>query len=767
MKLLWVALALTLVATPAAADPATLVITGLQAFGITVGATAAAFIRIGVGLAFSALSSALAGPANANQGPRGITLQSLTAGEQTPASFILGRYVTAGNLTAPEMSHGVNGDTRYLTRVIDFSDIRITGLDSLIIDGKACELATGATDPLTMTGGDGTTQAINSLYGPTVNKGDFIGFAWCRFYDGSQTSADSMLRSKYGSYPQRPWTAQMIGRDVAYAAMTFLWRDSPQVWNGRPDVKFVVRGIKLYDPRKDSTVNGTASGIHRYGDTSNYEWTENPVVMIYNLYRGIVFPGGDVYGGGYAASDLPYATWAAAMNACDVMVGDRKTYTAGYEVFTGGSDAGGQSPADVVDELKRSCSAEITDVGGTVYIRVGAPTLPVRFITDDDILVSQATQLDPFPGAQDSYNIVGATWVNPNKLWSVVEATQRRDVDAIAADGEELVANLALAAVTNSKQVQQLTNAWMKDAKRHRRHTIVLPPEGIVLKPLDVIEWTSARNGYTTKQFEIGTVTIDTKSLATTLAIREVNPNDYNWTAGDELADTAPSVEEVNQARQAEYRVKRDTLIAETASLVTFGRPFTDTQFTDWLTYWKALQDLPDTPADPAAVVFPTAPAEFSGTDGLSVFGRLYRRGNVLGDPTRVLGIPTGPLMDTATNANGVYHKTVDGTLICTHRMAVSYSTASNLQETWTFPHAFGAAGLDRRSVHVTLSNKNNSNAAATGQLSNARLADIQPFTNSQGLQNSVSIILRDKTSALVAGDVCWVELMAFGRWDN
>jgi hypothetical protein len=124
------------------------------------------------------------------------------------------------------------------------------------------------------------------------------------------------------------------------------------------------------------------------------------------------------------------------------------------------------------------------------------------------------------------------------------------------------------------------------------------------------------------------------------------------------------------------------------------------------------------------------------------------------------------PLADTCEADYG-NDDLCDGTLICTHRMAVSYSTASNLQETWTFPHAFGNAGLDKRSVHVTLSNKNNSNAAATGQLSNARLADIQPFTNSQGEQNSVSIILRDKTAALVAGDVCWVELMAFGRWDN
>ncbi len=120
-------LALAGAAGPVLADPATLVIGALASSGITVGATAAFALRIGVGLAFSALSSALTkGAANANAAPRGITLRSTTAGEQTPQSFILGTYVTGGNLVAPEMSHGVDGDTRYLTRVVDVSDVPST-----------------------------------------------------------------------------------------------------------------------------------------------------------------------------------------------------------------------------------------------------------------------------------------------------------------------------------------------------------------------------------------------------------------------------------------------------------------------------------------------------------------------------------------------------------------------------------------------------------------------------------------------------------------
>jgi len=556
--ILLTALVLIGLATPASADPATLLITSL---GVSATGWAAFGIRVGVGIAFSALSNALvSGAANSGGAPKGITLRSITAGEQVPQSFILGRYVTAGNLAAPEMSHGTGGDTRYLTRVIDLSDVQVDSLDGLIIDGVRCDLASGSPSTLTKTQGDGTTPAIHPDYGPTVNKGDFIGYAWCRFRNGSQTTVDPMLADKYGDYPQRPWESDMVGRGVAQAIMTFLWRDSPQVWQGRPDVRFIVNGIRLYDPRKDGSEDGT--GAHRYSNTATHEWTENPVVMIYNLLRGIQIPGGHVYGGGFDYADLSYATWAAAMNACDVMIGDRKTYVAGLEVFMGGSDAGGQSPADVIEELLKACSGQIADVGGTLVIRVGGPGLPVKFITDDDVLVTQGQELDPFPGAQDSYNIVHATWMSPGNLWTPKEATPRRDEDAITADGQELPADIALPAVTVAGQVQQLMVGWLKDAQRHRRQTITLPPDGILLKPLDVIDWTSPRNGYIGKDFEIGQVGIDPLSLCTTLAMREVDPDDYDWVLGQDIAFVAPSVEPVIPPPQTvrDFNVTTDTI---------------------------------------------------------------------------------------------------------------------------------------------------------------------------------------------------------------
>ncbi len=523
-------------------------ISAATAGGTVIAAGSAAYvaIQLGVAVATTALSVALSNQAANDNASGGVRTQSITAGEQMPQSFILGRYMTAGNLVAPEMSHGVSGDTRYLTRVVDLGDIAVEGLESLIIDGDECTLGTSGT--LTMSDGDGTTPAINSTYGATVQTPQrYTGFAWCQFHNGSQTSADADLLSLYGSYPERPWLSDMIGRGVPYAVLTFLWRDSPQIWNGRPDVKFVVKGIKLYDPRKDSTAGG--SGAHRYSNQATWEWSENPVVMVYNILRGIPMLGGNTYGGGYGASDLPYTTWAAAMNACDVPISGRKTYIAGYEVRIGTPDIGGDAPLDVIDELLKACSAEIADVGGTIYIRVGGPAMPVKYITDDDILRSQPQDLDPFPPLENTYNGVHATYPDPDQLWTAREAPPRYDTTAQAEDGGQiLIGDLTLPAAPNKTQVQQLMQGWLKDARRMRVHNIPLPPEGDLINPLEVIDWTSTRNGYTGKDFEIAQKVLDPRTLCTTFSIREKDSGDYGWVVGDEIATTAPSAVKVQPA---------------------------------------------------------------------------------------------------------------------------------------------------------------------------------------------------------------------------
>ncbi|WP_246100455.1 phage tail protein, partial [Cereibacter sediminicola] len=312
-----------------------------------------------------------------------------------------------------------------------------------------------------------------------------------------------------------------------------------EVFNNLPSVRFEIQGIPLYDPRKDSTAGG--SGSQRWATPATWTQTTNPIVMVYNIMRGIRLPDGNSWGGECAAGDLPLASWAAAMNECDVVPAGATAaqYRAGLEISVE------EEPADVIEELLKACSGQIVDVGGTWKVRVGGPGLPVLFITDEDVLADQDQVLEPFPGLSDTWNGVHAAYPEPDSLWEVKDAPPRYNAAFEAADGgRRLVADLRLPAVPYRAQVQQLMEGWIREERRFRRHRLVLPPEAAVLEPLDAIGWSSSRHGYAAKSFEIFEMSDDLMTMSQSVGLRERDAGDYNWTASDLLPSpiAAPGV---------------------------------------------------------------------------------------------------------------------------------------------------------------------------------------------------------------------------------
>ncbi len=503
-----------LVADPASAAPVVWVIAAVSG---TYGVVTAVVVRFGLAIAASALTRALAKRRTAPP-PPGIRTQGTTSGDTTSQSFIVGRYATDGNLVAPEMTHGTSGDTpnAYLTLVIDVGDMPISGFVGAIVDGHKVFF-------------DGP---VHPEYGAEAT-GYFAGKLWAKFYDGTQTVADPMLLDKYGTAAERPWTTEMIGRGVPYIIYTCLF--DREIWQNKPTIRNIVEGIKLYDVRKDTSVGG--AGSHRWGNSATYEYTRNPIVMTYNVARGITLPDGRIYGGGYSHDELPLTVWAAAMNICDQDFNNQETYIAGFEIRVGED-----SPLDVIDTLNAAASADVADLGGVMHIRAGGPGLPVAFITDGDILRSQPQELDPFPNLKDTHNGIRATYPSPGELWEARDAPMRSDAAALAEDGEELIADINLPAVTRGNQAQRLMAAWLKDERRFRRHNITLPPDGLLVNPMDTISWSSTRNGYESKLFDVGMTGTTPRTLVTGLSVREVDPNDYSFAIADLLPISAPSV---------------------------------------------------------------------------------------------------------------------------------------------------------------------------------------------------------------------------------
>ncbi|MDT9693971.1 hypothetical protein Q5762_37740, partial [Streptomyces sp. P9(2023)] len=56
-----------------------------------------------------------------------------------------------------------------------------------------------------------------------------------------------------------------------------------------------------------------------------------------------------------------------------------------------------------------------------------------------------------------------------------------------------------------------------------------------MLEPLDAVAWTSARNGYTSKVFEVSGKVDDQRTLLQRISLRERDAADVLWSPGDLL----------------------------------------------------------------------------------------------------------------------------------------------------------------------------------------------------------------------------------------
>ncbi|MBC9246751.1 DUF1983 domain-containing protein [Paracoccus sp. 11-3] len=468
-------------------------------------------VKLLTSVAVSALSAAMA--AEPPQGG-GITISVTAHGEQQPETIILGRYATAGQAISAPYSHG--SSNRHLTQIVELCSAPGAKLERVQMGDEWLELG----------------SVPHEDYGRPVVDGKYEGRIWVKYYDGTQTEADPYLRSKYGEHDDRPWAADMIGAGLCYAILTFKYdqEDLPQV----PNYRFEMLGIPLYDIRKDSTAGGL--GPQRLNDPATWVATENPVVICWNLMRGIPLPGGEVYGGNIAdLRQLPRALWVAAMNRADVQVKrqDGKTeatYRAGLEI------ALNQPPAAALEEFLKAASATIADLGYGWGIVAGPPALPVYSFSDDDIIVSRKQELDPFPALQDTYNAISAKFPDPEHFWETKEAPQRTNALWEASDvfGRRM-ASLSLPAVPYPRQVQRLMRAWLEDERRFRRHVIALPPDSAHVELVDTMDWGSVRNGYDGKDFTPYEILEDPRTGIRQFSLRERDPNDYSWQPGFEL----------------------------------------------------------------------------------------------------------------------------------------------------------------------------------------------------------------------------------------
>ena len=145
-------------------------------------------------------------------------------------------------------------------------------------------------------------------------------------HGASDQTVDPMVNASIST----EWTTNHRLRGVAYIAASFEY-DSRGMFSSIPQLTVVVRGKKLYDPRKDGSISG-GSGSHRYDTPSTFEWSDNAALCLLDYLRD------DEYGKGLASSAVNLQSFQTAASTSDELE-DTPDYdgTASSATFSGTS----------------------------------------------------------------------------------------------------------------------------------------------------------------------------------------------------------------------------------------------------------------------------------------------------------------------------------------------------------------------------------------------------------------------------------------------
>lgn len=445
-------------------------------------------LQVAAGIALSYIAKAIAGePERAKFG----TQIRLQGGDDVPRSIIFGRAATSGSLV---YANSWGTGNAFYTRVIALSDYPVKSLLRIFVNGAAVELS--------------ATPHPNRGYPVIEYRRGSVDHMWVKFYDGSQTAADSYLTGTV-STSERPYQSTRVGVGVAYAIVTFMAperhddEESPLFTGGVPDVLFEISGARLFDPTD-------ADQDWSDPDTWGGPGDDDPTVQVYNILRGIHVNDGWLYGlQNISVAQLPAIT--------------RSDYVTGGEIQVGAQIK------DALETILTGCQGRLTEVGGAYKLHVGAPGAASVTILDNDILSTEEQTFTPILGLEDTVNGILAKYPNPDEAWAIKTAPPmiRTDLEALAGN-RRLMANVTLDMVYDPEQVQRLIKSALLEAQRARRHTVTMGPEFWVLEPGDYVAWTSERNGYVDKLFRVDGIA-DQPDLNILADITEVDPSDYDW----------------------------------------------------------------------------------------------------------------------------------------------------------------------------------------------------------------------------------------------
>ncbi|WP_313522507.1 hypothetical protein [Shinella sp.] len=307
-----------------------------------------------------------------------------------------------------------------------------------------------------------------------------------RFYDGRPGQlVDQKLVDDSADLGQT-WKVTSVNAGMTYVVVERRY-NSDKFDKGKPDIEFVLRGLREYDPRKDSTIAG-GSGPQRLDDAATWVHTLNPAVHRFNYQLGLLalISGRTLIGEGKSVGQIDLATYFVAMNVCDTpRLDDKPLYQCSLVV--GGED----DHTEILREFDDAMAGYGLNRRGLSGVIAGAPQIPVMEITADDIPADRAKEVQYRKSAFDRYNHMSGQFTSIEAMWNP-ESLKPIYVNLdVAEDGRIRQVSNDFLQVTDPDIAQYLLN--IRYRQNRKGGTATLPVSRRVGLKVQEGEWVSWR----------------------------------------------------------------------------------------------------------------------------------------------------------------------------------------------------------------------------------------------------------------------------------
>jgi hypothetical protein len=381
---------------------------------------------------------------------------------------------------------------------------------------------------------DGTVRTVNSSDSNYYKDGASL-ISVQAFYGLDNQSVSSILDESTN------WGSNHKLSGVAYLAFKFTWNQD--AFNSLPEVKVVLKGKKIYDPRLDSTKGG--SGSHRQDTASTWTYSNNSSLVLLDYLRnaryGKALPN--------TAFETNYDSFKSSADLCDTQV----------TPYSGGTDIDlfqtnivldtEQKLIDNVRELLNPMRAIFTYTQGKYFLIIENTGSSQLSLNSNNIIGG----IKIFGEKKNSkFNRVIGTFVNPSKEWQEDTITFPPADDSglpssdqyatlLAEDnGTNLEGNFTFQGITNPYQAEELCEIILKRSRNALAVEVIVTSEALNLTIGDLVDLTYTTGGFSSKLFRVYGLTINTDS-SVSLKLIEHQDNFYTWSEKAEaptIADT-------------------------------------------------------------------------------------------------------------------------------------------------------------------------------------------------------------------------------------